>query len=624
MRIDLSARELLNTVPDALVVTDAAGVIVLVNQPAEKLFGYPQDDLMNMTIEDLMPERYRAAHVRHRQRFMAHPRTRAVGEKLGVTLMCLRKDGREFQAEISLGPFESQQDVYITSAIRDITTRELENQKLRQLLDSSPDAMVVVDMTGEMVLVNEQTIAMFGYTRDELNGNSVDMLLPDHARPAHSAHREAFFSAPSLRSMGQGKQTLFGRKKSGEVFQIEVSLSPVKTSNGLLISSAIRDITAHVEIERELEAAKENAERASTSKSRFLAATSHDLRQPLHSLGLYLSALSITSDEEKQQEIQSKMRQTLGNMADILSTLLDLSRFESGVVVADRREFYLHEIIDPIVADNIQQASEKGLLLRRTGPDCVIHSDPSLLARIVENFVTNAVRYTEHGEISISCKIDDNIARISVSDTGIGIPEESLGNIFQEHYQLKNDLVHQRQGLGLGLFIVDHLAGILEHPIQVISALGEGSTFAIEVPLGTSEPARQSNADINDPHDKDISNPIILFVDDDPAVIDAATMLLESTGATVHSALNGDDAITHVQAGICPDLIISDYRLPKYSGIEVVRRIRQATVKDLPAVIMTGDTSTHEIEAANLDNCKILHKPIEGDILISIASSMAL
>lgn len=614
----------MDTVPDALVVTDAAGVIVLVNQPAETLFGYPQDELVGLAVEELMPERYRAAHVQHRQRFMAQPRVRAVGEKLGVTLMCQRKDGREFQAEISLGPFDSQQGIYITCAVRDITARELENQKLRQLLDSSPDAMVVVNMAGEMVLVNEQTVALFGYTREELQDNSVDMLLPDHARAAHSAHRDAFFTAPRVRPMGQGKQSLLGRKKCGEEFQIEVSLSPVNTANGLLISSAIRDITAHVEIERELKAAKEDAERANTSKSRFLATTSHDLRQPLHSLGLYLSALSTTSDKDKQQEILGKMRQTLGSMEDLLSTLLDISRFENGAVVADRCDFYLHEIIDPIVTDNIQQANAKGLLLKRTGADCVIHSDPSLLARIIENFVTNAVRYTEHGEINISCEFDQDVVRISVSDTGIGIPRESLDSIFQEHYQLENGLHHQRQGLGLGLFIVDHLAGILEHPIHVTSAPGEGSTFTIEVPPGASEPARQGVSDTSGPQTEEARNPVILFVDDDPAVIDAATLLLESAGATVHSASNGDDAITHVQAGVSPDLVISDYRLPKYSGVEVVRRIRQATLSDLPAVIMTGDTSTHEIEAASLDNCTILHKPVDGDRLISIANSIAL
>tara|TARA_R110001592_G_scaffold363372_2_gene686222 strand:+ start:99156 stop:100991 length:1836 start_codon:yes stop_codon:yes gene_type:complete len=609
-------------VPDALVVADATGVFVMVNGAAEVLFGYTQEELLGMSIEELMPERFKARHVQHRQHFLSHPRTRAIGERLEMPLICQRKDGSEFQAEISLGPFESEQGIYITCAIRDITIRALENQKLRQLLDSSADAMIVVDAKGEMVLVNAQTEALFGYARDALLGNSVDMLLPDRFRSAHSTHRDSFFANPRVRPMGQDRAALYARKKSGEEFQVEISLSPVQTANGLLMSSAIRDITSHVEAERELEAAKEIAERASTSKSRFLAATSHDLRQPLQSLGLYLSAMSGLSDGVQQQQILGNMRQTLNSMAELISALLDISRFEGGMVVADRRDFHLHEIIVPIITANIQQAQKKGLVLENTGTDCVIHSDPSLLKRIIENFVANAVRYTEHGRIIIDCQCDNDIAHISISDTGIGIPEEALNKIFQEHYQLKNELRQQRQGLGLGLFIVDLVADILKHPLHVSSVLGEGSTFALDVPLGTSEPARQSSTTRSYPRADGSRIPTILFVDDDPAIVDAATMLLESFGATVHGAMDGDDAIAHLQAGVYPDLVISDYRLPKYNGIEVVRRIRQAMLKDLPAVIMTGDTSTQEIEAANLKNCTVLHKPVDSDQLISIMNSV--
>ncbi len=622
MRIDLPARKILDAVPDALVVADPAGAIVMANQTAEILFGYSQEELVGLSIEDLMPERFKAGHVQHRQHFLAHPRTRAIGEKLEVALFCQRKDGTEFQAEISLGPFECEQGIFVTSAIRDITTRAMENQKLRQLLDSSADAMIVVNAAGEMVLVNVQTETLFGYPREALLGNSVDMLLPDRYRTVHSAHRDTFYSAPRVRPMGQGQSALYGRKACGTEFQIEISLSPVQTANGLLISSAIRDISAHVEAERELEVAKEMAERANTSKSRFMAATGHDLRQPLQSLGLYLSAMSSISGSSRQQEILGNMRQSLGTMSELLNALQDISRLEGGTVVAERRDFYLHEIIAPVIADNIQQAQKKGLLLESIGVDCVVHSDLSLLKRIIENFVTNAVRYTEHGHITIDCQCDNETARISVTDTGIGIPKEALHKIFQEHYQIETELRQQGQGIGLGLFIVKHVADLLEHPLHVWSLPGDGSTFALDIPLGTSEPAQKSPASISYPSTERSRDLTILFVDDDPAVVDAATMLLESAGAIVHSAMNRDDALAHLQAGVCPDLVISDYRLPKYNGLEVVRGIRQIMVNDLPAVIMTGDTSTQEIEAANLVNCTVLHKPVDSDQLIAIMNSL--
>lgn len=622
--MDLPLRKILEAVPDALVVADKAGTIVMANHQAETLFGYTHGELVGLTIEALMPERFTARHVQHRQHFHAHPQTRALGEKLPVMLLCQRKDGSEFQAEISLGPLECEQGTLVTSVIRDITPRALENQQLRQLLDSSADAMIVINADGEMVLVNTQTEVLFDYPRDALLGNSVDMLLPERFRATHPHHRNTFFNAPRVRPMGQNHTALYGKKRNGEEFQLEISLSPVQTANGLLVSSAIRDISDHVEIERELAAAKEMAERANTSKSRFLAAASHDLRQPLQSMGLYLSVLSDIPDRVKQQEVIGNMRQSLGTMSELLNALLDISMFESGQIVADIRDVHLHEIIAPVIIDNRQQAQQKGLLLETIGDDFVVHSDPALLKRIIENLVSNAVRYTERGRITIECQCNNDIARISVTDTGIGIPEESLHNIFQEHYQLENKLRERRQGLGLGLFIVEHIATLLDHPITVSSTVGKGSSFTLQVPLGSSQPAQQTPASISHPYTEDSHNPSILFVDDDQSVLDAATLLLESLGATVHSAQNGDEALAHLQAGICPDLLVSDYRLPNYNGIEVVRRIREAMKNDLPVIIMTGDTSAQEIKAANLDNCTLLHKPVDGDKLISLMYSLTI
>jgi len=622
MRLDLPVREILEAVPDALLVADDSGVIVMVNQQAEVLFRYPRGELVGLSIEDLMPTRFQARHVQHRQHFIVHPRKRVVGEKLDVALVCQRKDGSEFQAEISLGPFECEQGLFVASAIRDITARALENQKLSQLLDASADAMIVINVDGEMVLVNTQTEVLFGYPRDALLGKSIDMLLPERFRAAHATHRKTFFHTPRVRPMGQGQAALFGRKQNGEEFHLEISLSPVQTANGLLISSAIRDISAHVEIEQELAVAKEMAERASTSKSRFLAAASHDLRQPLQSLTLYFSVLSGVIKGDKQQQILGNMQLSLDTMSELLNSLLDISRFEGGTVVAEKQDVHLHEIISPLIANNMQQAQEKGVLLECIGIDCVVHSDPGLLKRIIENFVTNAVRYTEHGRVTIDCHRDNGIARISVTDTGIGIPEEALHSIFQEHYQLENTSRDRRQGLGLGLSIVEHIAHLLDHSLTVSSVLGEGSTFSLDVPLGTSKSVQKSRKSINDTYVEADRHPHILLVDDDPSVLDAATLLLESLGAIVHGAHNGKDALVHLQAGVRPDLLVSDYGLPDCSGIELARRVRRAAMEHLPIVILTGDMSEQVVEATTLDNCIVLHKPIKGEQLISIVNSL--
>lgn len=484
----------------------------------------------------------------------------------------------------------------------------------RQLLDAAPDAMVVVDQAGTIVLVNRQTESLFGYSRDELLGQQVEKLMPDQYRDRHMTHRQHFFRAPHVRPMGRGLE-LCGQHKDGTQFPIEISLSAVQSAQGSFVASAIRDVTARKEAELALKNARDVAESATAMKSRFLAAASHDLRQPLHSLGLYLSVMTRQLAEPNLLQVSDKMRNSLDTMGELLDALLDISKLDSGSVVPVKRDVAINELLDRIVTDNIQQAHEKGLQVDCPETDCVVHSDPVLLERVLENYVTNAIRYTEQGRVSIDCDCSHGMARISVSDTGIGIPKDDLDKVFEEYYQLDNQARDRRKGLGLGLSIVKHIARLLDHPIGVVSAPGEGSTFTIDLPLG--EPIAVQAP----PPKHDVGRarePAVLFVDDDLAILDATMMLLKSYGVEVHSALCGDDALACIKAGFRPDIVVSDYRLPGYNGVEMVRRVRQATVEDLPAIIMTGDTSGEEIRAANLSHCTVLHKPANIDQLIAL------
>ncbi len=490
----------------------------------------------------------------------------------------------------------------------------------RTLLDSAPDAMLIVDDAGNVVLVNGQAEKMFGYERQELLGQTIDMLLPERLRAAHAGHRASFARQPRLRRMGVGLE-LVAQRSDGSEFAVEISLSPLETPDGLLVSSVIRDVTERKEMEQQIIAARQAAERANKANSAFLAAASHDLRQPVQALSLLNGALRRTVKDAKALQMIKSQELSLTAMTNLLNSLLDISRLDAGAITPELERFPMQRLIDRLSAEFGRQAHHKGLEFSAASCDALVESDPNLLAEIIQNLVSNAIRYTDVGRVELQCDIDGGTCHLRVADTGIGIEPEHLDDIFQEFVQCKAP-GSTKEGFGLGLAIVRRLADLLSHDVSVASTPGRGSTFSVSVPVARLGGVDDEDADTAREQPSGSAGGLILLVEDDSSVANAWALLLEAEGYRVATATTASEAVAvagHVDT--VPALLISDFHLADAStGVQAVAGVRERCGRSIPAFIVSGDTSKVVEDARRLDNCVLMSKPIDTDRLLALAS----
>jgi PAS domain S-box-containing protein len=619
MNIDSDAAiNILRSSIDAIVVVDDSGVIVLANEVAEKLFGYEQGELTGQKVEILMPAGFRPKHEAQRTRFGESPRARPLVS--GLSLKGQRKNGEIFDAEIALAPVSSSDGRYVSSTIRDISSDDTSEAYFRNVLESAPDAMVIIDHLGKITVVNGQTEKMFGYKRSELLGQEVEMLLPEDIRDRHISHRAAYSANPQLREMGSGFE-LHGRRSDGTEFPVEISLSPFVSASGAFISSVIRDVTSRKEMEQALIDARQEAERANKANTAFLAAASHDLRQPVQALALLNGALRRTLKDELSLEMVESQQHSLDAMTNLLNSLLDISRLDAGKVEPELEDFRVQRLVDRLHAESARQARQKDLyFVADTCERVIVRSDPNLLGEIIQNFVSNAIRYTDKGEVRLTCREDDGDIWIEVVDTGIGIAPDQLEEIFNEFHQVQSP-GKDKEGFGLGLAIVKRMADLLDHEIAVSSDLGRGSTFSIRLPIVGKRDLRGNQAEDAVEDEAPMLAGSIILIEDDVKVANAWGLLLRAEGFDVATAASAKETEA-VVGGLTspPDLIISDFHLLDDStGVEAVSIVRDAFKRDIPAFIVTGDTSKMVQEARETPNCIIMNKPVNTDELLKNA-----
>ncbi len=499
------------------------------------------------------------------------------------------------------------------SALNSQLQETLERQRttaddLQNVLYSTDVATIFLDSSFNIRFFTPATKALFSVIPGDIGRPLTDLkslaidneLLPD-AQLVLENHTPVEREVQGQSGIWYTRRTLPYRTRDGK-------------TGGVVIT--FEDITERRRAAEELSRAKRQAESASLAKSRFLAAASHDLRQPLQTLALLQALLATTVEGAKAQKLVQRVDDALGAMTSMLNTLLDINQIEVGAVKAVASEFPISELLDRLRDELTYHATAAGLTLRVMPCASRVRSDPRLLEQMIRNLLSNAIKYTQRGRVLVGCRHRAGVVRIEIWDTGLGIPQSELQAIFEEYHQVDNPARQRSRGLGLGLSIVKSLGDLLDHPIRVRSVPGKGSVFSIEVPTAPQlEPSmHQLSAAIEAAYPRlPRRSGSLLIIEDDPEVREHLELFLVGEGFKTATAIDGPTALNWAaHAGDPPDLVLADYNLPNgLNGVEVAHRLRRELDRQIPFIILTGDITTDALRNIALHDCLQFNKPVK-------------
>lgn len=595
---------LLEAAPDGVMEVDSRGSIVLANPSCERIFGYSQEELLSMKVEDLVPLHLRAGHERHRAGFAAAPSLRPMGKSM--RLRALRKDRVEIPVQISISPIQVKGAAHTVAIIRDVSEAESLAEALRdtaeqtrQLFELTPVACCVYDQeTLQFLDVNSQAISTYGYTREEFLGMTVqDLRSSDRSGP-----------------MEQENGPRCHLRKNGEQIEVEARRHPMSYRGRPAQLVVLRDITERRRFEERLEEERRRAETASRAKSEFLASMSHELRSPLHTIIGFSELLAEGMEgplNEKQTRFIRHIQKDSQHLLTLINDILDLSKIEAG-----RLEFHLEVIaigslIEETVSSVIPQAEAKGLSLQCSlASGLEAWADRVRVHQLLLNLLSNAIKFTPSGgSILVEAAEIDRMITLCVTDSGIGVPPEHHESIFDVFYQVAATTKGVREGTGLGLAICRRLIEQMGGKIWVESELGKGSKFSFTLPVTAGEPSAPRR-----------ERPIVLALEDDSA---ARELLREYLEVDSYELVFVDSIReTLVKAlEIRPDLVLLDLLLPGESGLEALRSLKGLReTKDIPVAVVSvmADDTVLKFGAV-----EYLTKPVAKDKLLAMVRRLA-
>lgn len=540
-RAEATTSAILEAAVDGIVTIDVRGRVESFNKAAERIFGYSADEVIGRNVSLLMPEPYHSAHDLYLQNYLSTGHAKIIG--IGREVQGRRKNGSTFPMDLAVGESRIGGRRIFAGIIRDITDRKRTEERLRNseerlrlLVESVRDyAITSLDIEGRVTSWNTGAERMFGWSADEIVGQDFSCFFSPEAVSEGLPGR----ALAAVRETGRHEAEGWRLRKDGSRFWAHIVMTPLLDDAGALQGyvRVMRDMTEQRGVEADLmrakeeaDRAREEAERANLAKSKFLAAASHDLRQPVQALFFFTSALAHKLRANPAKQVLDDLERSLDALNILLDSLLDISKLDAGIVTPKETKFAVASLLERIEAEVEPAAAQKNLELRVVQSSLAIRSDPALLSRIVQNLVANAIRYTQRGEVLVGCRRRGGQLRIEVWDTGIGIPATQLKDVFQEFYQIGNQERDRTQGLGLGLAIVERLARLLGVHIDARSQLDRGSVFAVEVPLADKR-VKQPAPAVARTAAEVASGRLIMIIDDELSVLRGLRLILEDWGS---------------------------------------------------------------------------------------------